>query len=130
VARRAFLDTHVAMWLALGDKRLSKSALREINANSETVISSISIAELEIKANLNKLKLPKNLAELFMSNGIQIEAFDANAASQLGRFPTLARHDPFDRMVLAQASLQVGTTLFTADAVISDLNFDWVYSCA
>lgn len=130
MARRAFLDTHVAMWLALGDKRLSKSALREINANSETVISSISIAELEIKANLNKLKLPKNLAELFMSNGIQIEAFDANAASQLGRFPTLARHDPFDRMVLAQASLQVGTTLFTADAVISDLNFDWVYSCA
>jgi PIN domain nuclease of toxin-antitoxin system len=130
VARRAFLDTHVAMWLALGDKRLSKPALREINANSETVISSISIAELEIKANLNKLKLPKNLAELFMSNGIQIEAFDANAASQLGRFPTLARHDPFDRMVLAQASLQVGTTLFTADAVISDLNFDWVYSCA
>ena len=130
MARRAFLDTHVAMWLALGDKRLSKPALREINANSETVISSISIAELEIKANLNKLKLPKNLAELFMSNGIQIEAFDANAASQLGRFPTLARHDPFDRMVLAQASLQVGTTLFTADAVISDLNFDWVYSCA
>jgi PIN domain nuclease of toxin-antitoxin system len=130
VARRAFLDTHVAMWLALGDKRLSKPALREINANSETVISSISIAELEIKANLNKLKLPKNLAGLFMSNGIQIEAFDANAASQLGRFPTLARHDPFDRMVLAQASLQVGTTLFTADAVISDLNFDWVYSCA
>ena len=130
MARRAFLDTHVAMWLALGDKRLSKPALREINANSETFISSISIAELEIKANLNKLKLPKNLAELFMSNGIQIEAFDANAASQLGRFPTLARHDPFDRMVLAQASLQVGTTLFTADAVISDLNFDWVYSCA
>ena len=130
MARRAFLDTHVAMWLALGDKRLSKPALREINANSETVISSISIAELEIKANLNKLKLPKNLAELFMSNGIQIESFDANAASQLGRFPTLARHDPFDRMVLAQASLQVGTTLFTADAVISDLNFDWVYSCA
>jgi len=129
MAKRAFLDTHVAIWLATGDKRLTKTILREINTNSETLISSISLAELEIKANLNKIKLPTNLEQLFISNGVFVEPFDAAAAIQLGRFPNLSRHDPFDRMILAQASLKLGTTFFTADDVITKLDFDWVYSC-
>ena len=129
MAKRAFLDTHVAIWLATGDKRLTKTILREINTNSETLISSISLAELEIKANLNKIKLPTNLKQLFISNGVFVEPFDAAAATQLGRFPNLSRHDQFDRMILAQASLKLGTTFFTADDAITKLDFDWVYSC-
>lgn len=129
MAKRAFLDTHVAIWLATDDKRLSKAALREINSSSETVISAISLAELEIKANLDKIKLPANLAQLFAANGVNVEPFEASAASQLGRFSNLNRHDPFDRMILAQASMKIDTTFFTADEVITKLDFDWVYSC-
>lgn len=129
MAKRAFLDTHVAIWLATGDKRLTKTILREINANSETLISSISLAELEIKANLIKIKLPANLEQLFISNGVNVEPFDAGAATQLGRFPNLSKHHPFDRMILAQASVKLGTTFFTDDDVITKLDFDWVYPC-
>jgi PIN domain nuclease of toxin-antitoxin system len=129
MARRAFLDTHVGIWVATADKRLSKGAMREINSNQEVVMSAISLAELEIKASLNKIKLPSNLYQIFTDNGVTVESFDSAAATQLGRFPNLARHDPFDRMILAQASMKIGTTFFTADEVITSLEYDWVYPC-
>jgi len=128
MARRAFLDTHVAMWIAKGDSSLNKSLVREINSYSETVISAISLAELEIKAGANKLPLTENLAGVFEAVGIKVEAFDSNASAQLARFPLLARHDPFDRMILAQASARFGTTFFTADEVMVNLGFDWIRS--
>ena len=129
MARRAFLDTHVALWLARGDSRLTKHILRDINSHGETVISAISLAELEIKAEINKLVLPANLGELFESNGIKVEAFGAGASLQLARFPVLARHDPFDRLILAQASARLGTTFFTADETMAGLDLDWIRSC-
>jgi PIN domain nuclease of toxin-antitoxin system len=129
MARRAFLDTNVALWLARGDSRLSKQILRDINSHCETVISAISLAELEIKAGINKLVLPPNLGEVFESHGIKVESFGVNASLQLARFPALARHDPFDRLILAQAADRLGTTFFTADEVIADLGLDWVRGC-
>jgi len=129
MARRAFLDTHVAIWIARGDARLSRQVLKDINSHGETVISAISLAELEIKAGIGKLALPPNLGEIFESFGIRVEAFGLEASQQLARFPSLARHDPFDRLILAQASARLGTTFFTADKAIADLGLDWVRGC-
>ena len=129
MARRAFLDTHVAMWIATGDARLSRQALKDINSHGETVISAISLAELEIKAGIGKLALPPNTGEVFESFGIKVEAFGLEASQHLARFPSLARHDPFDRLILAQASARLGTTFFTADETIANLNLDWIRSC-
>jgi len=129
VARRAFLDTHVAIWIARGDARLSRQVLKDINSHGETVISAVSLAELEIKAGIGKLALPPNLGEIFESFGIRVEAFGLEASQQLARFPSLARHDPFDRLILAQASARLGTTFFTADETIARLNLDWIRSC-
>ena len=75
MARRAFLDTRVAIWIARGDARLSRQVLKDINSHGETVISAISLAELEIKAGIGKLALPPNLGEIFESFGIRVEAF-------------------------------------------------------
>jgi len=129
MARRAFLDTHVAIWIARGDEKLSRQVLKDINSHGETVISAISLAELEIKAGIGKLALPSNLGEIFESFGIRVEAFGLEASQQLARFPSLARHDPFDRLILAQASVRLGTTFFTADKAIADLGLDWVRGC-
>ena len=129
MARRAFLDTHVAIWIARGDAKLSRQVLKDINSHGETVISAISLAELEIKAGIGKLALPPNLGEIFESFGIRVEAFGLDASQQLARFPSLARHDPFDRLILAQASARLGTTFFTADKAIADLGLDWVRGC-
>ena len=125
--RRAFLDSQVALWMAQG--RLDRKTLNAINSSGQTLISAITIAELEMKAALGKLPLPPNLVDLFQDNGVTVEPFDAEAASQLGRFPSLNRHDPFDRMILAQASKRVGTNLYTADETLISLGLDWVVAC-
>ena len=127
--QRAFIDTQIALWLARGDDRLSVATLKWLNSSAETVMSSLSIAELEIKAGIGKLVLPKDFATLFTEQGIRIEPFDDQSATALGRFPTLARHDPFDRMILAQASVRPNTTFFTADRTFVKLGLDWVVDC-
>jgi PIN domain nuclease of toxin-antitoxin system len=130
VARRAFLDTHIALWLASGDPKLSKALVKDINNSSETAVSAVSIAELEIKASAGKLRLPTEFEEVFREAGIKIEPFGIDAALQFRRFPALAKHDPFDRMILAQASAKSNTVLFTADRVIASLGLDWVRDCS
>ena len=127
--RRAILDTQVAFWLVSGNKHLSAATLKAINASRETVVSAISLAELEQKALLGKLAAPVGLAQRYLEQGIVIESFGFEASEQLRRFPQLAKHDPFDRMILAQAPLQFGTVFFTADSVLADLGLDWVVDC-
>jgi len=127
--RRAFLDTQVAFWLATGSKFLSASTLSSINASRQTAVSAISLAELEQKALLGKLAAPIGMAQRFLDQGIVIEAFGFEASEQLRRFPQLAKHDPFDRLILAQAAAQFGTIFFTADSVIAEMGLDWVVDC-
>ncbi len=43
------LDTCALLWLASGDKKLSRSALKEINAASAVYVSAISGFEIAIK---------------------------------------------------------------------------------
>jgi PIN domain nuclease of toxin-antitoxin system len=124
--RRAFLDSQVAFWLAIGDKRLAPQVIHAINSHSVTAISALTLAELEMKASLGRLALPTNLASVFENVGLVIEPFDALASQQLRRFPQLNRHNPFDRMILAQAASKVGVTFFTADQALLELGLDWV----
>ena len=130
MSRRAFIDTQVAFWLAKGDSRLNALTLKRINSSGETAMSALSIAELEIKAGIGKLALPRDLASLFKEQGIKIEPFDELAASSLARFPSLVRHDPFDRMILAQAASRSDTVFFTADRVLAELGLDWIVDCS
>ncbi|MDN5796628.1 MAG: hypothetical protein L0H79_12845 [Intrasporangium sp.] len=51
--------------------------------------------------------------------------FHASHAKEVGRFAALAHHDPFDRMLLAQASAE-GMRFLTSDAVLLGLGLDWV----
>ncbi len=127
--RRAFLDTQVAFWMATGNKRLTPKIIKAINSCRETVISAISLAELEQKAMLGKLAAPIGLAQRFMDQGIILEPFGIEASEQLRRFAQLAKHDPLDRMIMAQAASQFGTLFFTADSVLAELGLDWIVDC-
>jgi PIN domain nuclease of toxin-antitoxin system len=49
----------------------------------------------------------------------------AEHAEALGDFPELTRHDPFDRLLVAQAS-RTGLQLLTADQVLLDLGRDFI----
>ena len=124
-ADRAFLDSHVAYWLAGGSPTLSSRALSSINSFGLRGISSITLVELSMKSRRG-LGSIADLAAGFESVGIEIEDFTAADAINFGRFTALEGHDPFDRMLLAQAARNPGTTFFTADRVILGLGLDWV----
>ena len=124
---RAFLDTHVAYWLALKPSELPDQVVEKINGYQSVVLSSISIAELEIKSVLGKLQIVEELTEKLVEAGIIIEDYRADSAFALSRFPALIKHDPFDRMIFAHAASKPNTTFFTADAVLLSLNLDWVF---
>jgi PIN domain nuclease of toxin-antitoxin system len=91
----------------------------------EVSISSISIAELNMKAMLGSFIIPVDLSERFKDAGISIDAFELSSAQQIARFGALVNHDPFDRMILAQAAAS-GATLLTADARLLSLGLDFV----
>ena len=52
------LDTCALLWLASGDKKLSRAALKEINAAAAVYVSAISGFEIALKVAKGKLKLP------------------------------------------------------------------------
>ncbi|GAA5159066.1 PIN domain nuclease [Ornithinimicrobium tianjinense] len=68
---------------------------------------------------LGKFSLPGDPLAAAASAGLHELAFSGAHAAALAHFPELARHDPFDRMLLAQARSE-GRQLLTADAVLLD----------
>jgi PIN domain nuclease of toxin-antitoxin system len=80
---------------------------------SRLVDRAASIWELAIKAASGKLRMPKELVEQVQESGymsLPVTAAHAIAAAEL----PLHHRDPFDRMLIAQASLE-SLTLLTAD---------------
>ena len=53
------------------------------------------------------------------------QPFTAKHALNIARFGSLVRHEPFDRMILAQAASE-NCKLITADQKLLDLGFDWI----
>lgn len=100
---QVLLDTHVFLWLVNDARRLNKRTRATIEGADKVFVSSVSIWEIAIKAQLGKMKA--DLDEL-------IAQIQANGFEEL---PVLARHakgvaslprhhsDPFDRLLIAQA---------------------------
>jgi PIN domain nuclease of toxin-antitoxin system len=87
--------------------------------------SSISVFEIAIKNMLGKLSLARPLIELLDSPELRCVPFDVEEAVETYSLPSLSRHEPFDRMILATARSQ-GAKLITSDRKILELGFDWV----
>ena len=83
----------------------------------ELFLSVASLWEIEIKRELGKLKIPKNLHQEIIEEGIQELPIMANHIHKLSSLP---RHhnDPFDRILIAQA-LSEDFILITSDLNIS-----------
>ena len=63
--RAVIPDICALLWLASGDKRLSRPALKQINAAPAAYASAISGLEIAIKVAQGKLKLPHSPQEWF-----------------------------------------------------------------
>lgn len=119
------LDTHTLLWASIDQKKLGKTTLRLLQRSTFISYSSLSIAELKTKEVAGKLILRASLLGDIRRIGLSELTFTSNHALELTRFGNLDGHDPFDRMILAQASAE-NLTLITADQTLLSLGFDWV----
>ncbi len=109
------LDTHVLLWALTDSPRLGAHARASIVGASRSLVSSVSIAEIEIKRLLGKIDCPDNLMESAVSSGFLELPLHSAHAMRLGSLPeSLRTHDPFDRLLLCQAAAE-NATLLTAD---------------
>jgi PIN domain nuclease of toxin-antitoxin system len=125
LASKILLDTHVAIWVASSPTRLGPKTRKLIQSAKDVSVSSISIAELNMKSMLGGITIPKDLAKRFELADIEVSEFNSSAANEVLRFGSLAKHDPFDRLILAQASA-AGAHLVTADRALLALDLDFV----
>ncbi len=115
------LDTHVFLWWDSGNPLLNQAARRAISDPANQVfVSAASVWEIAIKRRLGKLAFAESPCAAIGKNGffeLAILPMDAESAGDLAWDHT----DPFDRLLVAQASRLRGT-LITADAAIRALD--------
>lgn len=119
------LDSQVLVWVLDDDPRLGRRARATIAAATRVYVSAATIWELTIKAMLGKLSIPENLTGKLSEQGFAPLAITAEHAEGLQAFPELVRHDPFDRLLVAQAA-ESGLLLLTSDKVLLELDKDFI----
>ena len=119
---RLLLDTHVLLWWHDQPARLTETAYDAIHdLGNDVFISVVNGWEMQIKAQLGKLTLPKPLHVILQeeqaTNGFRLLPVTIEHVYALGSFP-LHHRDPFDRLLIAQAH-QEGLPLVTHDPKLS-----------
>lgn len=111
---RLLLDTHVFLWAAAGDAKLTKAAQAVILNADEVFVSAASIWEISIKAALKKIDADVDalVAEISAAGFQELPVTAAHAAA-VRVLPDIHR-DPFDRILVAQAITEP-LRLMTAD---------------
>lgn len=119
------LDSQALLWLLDDNPRLGPQARQEITAAQGVHVSAATVWELTIKAMLGKLSIPASLPAIVKAQGLELLSITAEHAEAIRNFPELTRHDPFDRLLVAQAS-HAGLRLLTADHVLLNLGRDFI----
>lgn len=105
---RLLLDTHAVIWAALRSSKLSRTATDLIgDPDNERLVSAVSAYEIEYKRPFDSelRRLPTDLGELRDLLVFDWLMLDVSHAIEAGRLASLHK-DPWDRMIVAQASLE------------------------
>ncbi|WP_327115721.1 type II toxin-antitoxin system VapC family toxin [Nocardia sp. NBC_01730] len=119
------LDSQTALWVLDDNPRLGVAARKAITSATEVYVSVATIWELTIKSMLGKLSVPTNLTDTMSDQGLGILDVTGQHAEGLREFPELVRHDPFDRLITAQALCE-RLSLLTADSVLLGLGRNFI----
>jgi PIN domain nuclease of toxin-antitoxin system len=119
------LDSQVVLWVLDDSPRLGPAARNAITLAEGVYVSAATVWELTIKTMLGKLSVPPGLSSLLVEQGFVPLSLTVEHAEGIRDFPELLRHDPFDRLLVAQAE-RAGLRLLTADAVLLKLERDFV----
>jgi len=117
------VDTHVALWAMDDDPRFGPEARVALaDPLADVVVSVASVWEMAIKVKIGKLRAPDDLVQALEATGVEILSINAEHALAAAALP-LHHRDPFDRMLVAQATLE-GHTLVSADAALRAYEID------
>lgn len=118
---KLLLDTHLLLWAAGRPNRLSQTARKLIDAPSnELLFSAASIWEVAIKRGLGRSDFqadPRLLRRGLLDNGYAELPVLSDHVVALDSLPPIHK-DPFDRLLVAQATVE-GITLLTADSTVA-----------
>jgi PIN domain nuclease of toxin-antitoxin system len=115
------LDTHLLLWAAAEPRRLSKQARALIdNPDNDLLFSAASLWEVAIKRGLGRkdFKVDARLLRRgLLDNGYGELPIISHHVVAIDSLPPIHK-DPFDRILVAQATVE-GVTLLTVDSVVS-----------
>ncbi len=118
---KLLLDTHVLLWAAGEPARLPASARRLINdADNEPLFSVASLWEIAIKRGLGRKDFQVDARLLrrgLVDNGYGELPIMSEHVVAVEDLPAIHK-DPFDRLLVAQATVE-GITLLTLDLVVA-----------
>lgn len=118
------LDTHAWLWLALGDPRVPRPLIDELETalgGRRVALSQISIWELAHKVALGKIELNRPVDRWLREASADLLLLDlpVEVVLESTRLPGAFHKDPADRLIVATARVH-GLTLVTADRPILD----------
>jgi PIN domain nuclease of toxin-antitoxin system len=123
------VDTHALLWFQGGDRRLSRTARRAMEADdAQLVISAAAVWEMAIKTSLGRLQLSDSVDAYVaekIEQGYRVLGVSWVHAARVEGLPWYHR-DPFDRLLAAQA-LTERCPLVTRDRVFRKYGVDVVW---
>ena len=114
---RLLIDTHIPLWVDQ-QPQLIAPRLREAMRNeaNDIIVSAATIWKIAIKRAIGKLRFDRPIVAAVLVLGFEILPVAGAHAEHAGGLP---RHhnDPFDRLIIAQATLE-GMVLGTQDKLM------------
>jgi PIN domain nuclease of toxin-antitoxin system len=123
------IDTHTLLWFLEGNSRLSETSKAVIQYPGNQIFTSVvCLWEITIKVSQGKLHLPEPIdSVLAKMQELNIGILPLQTAHVL-RASTLPlyHHDPFDRIIIAQA-LTEGMPVVSKDAIFEEYGLEWIW---
>ncbi len=114
---KLLLDTRTAIWWLSDDERLGSDAAAHLHDESNRVLLSAAVVwEVAIKRSLGKLASPGDFVATLLAGGVQPLAIGLDHAEAVECLPWHHR-DPFDRMLVAQATIEHATIVSGEEAL-------------
>jgi PIN domain nuclease of toxin-antitoxin system len=123
---KVLLDTHALLWWVTDDPRLSDAA-RDAILFADVAVSVVSLWEIEIKRGLGRIDVDTRdlIREISQTEGFRVLEIRSTHVLTLGELPLL-HEDPFDRMLIAQATRD-RLTLVSRDEAIRRYDVEVVW---
>ena len=117
---RLLLDTSIIVWVLADHPSLKMETKNTISDAKICYVSSISLAEIEIKKSIGKLEITDDFIANILESGFEPLQYRFEDAGLLGKLP-FHHKDPFDRMLITQA-ISNNITLLTSDQILKHNN--------